>query len=203
MSAATALKSAGEVASDGLLTAMVLKGLPKEYKAFIIVVTQNEKTQTFQKFKVSLKNFEENEKASQDDSTSVMKINFDRNKRSSDHNRIPFNQNNQNISCYTCGESGHKSNNCRKSKQRINFCCRHYRSSTHSDKACRKKHSKDVAARVSNNTERKNNNDEHDFAFYVSEDDYLLKVSENSLLVDSGATTHIILYLLIVVQPHT
>ena len=136
--------------------------------------------------------FEENEKASQDDSTSVRKINFDRNKRSSDHNRIPFNQNNQNISCYTCGESGHKSNNCSKSKQRIKLWCGHCRSSTHSDKACRKKHSKDVAARVSNNTERKNNNDEHDFAFCVSEDNYLLKVSENSILVDCGATTQII-----------
>ena len=162
---------------------MVLKGLPKGYKEFIVVVTQNEKTQTFQKFKVSLRNFEENEKASQDDSTSVMKINFDRNKRSSYHNRIPFNknnQNNQNINCYTCGESGHKSNNCRKSKQGIKLWCGHCRSSTHSDKACRKKHSKDVAARVSNNTETKNNNDEHDFAFCVSEDDDLLKVSENS-----------------------
>ena len=51
-SAATALRSAGEVVLDGLLIAMVLKGLPKEYKAFFVVVTQNEKTQTFQKFKV-------------------------------------------------------------------------------------------------------------------------------------------------------
>ena len=146
-SAAKALKSAREAVSDGLLIAMVLKGLPKEYKAFIVIVMQNEKTQTFQKFKVSLRNFEENYKASQDNSTSVMKINFDRNKRSSDHNRIPFNQNNQNISCYTCRESGHKSNNCRKSKQRIKLWCGHCRSSTHSNKACHKKHSKEVAAR--------------------------------------------------------
>ena len=124
----------------------------------------------------------------------VMKVNFDRNKRSSDHNRIPLNKNNpnnQNISCYTCGESSHKSNNCRKSKQR-KLWCGHCPSLTHSNKACRKKHSKDVAACVSNNTETKNNNDEHDFAFCVSEDDYLLKVSENSILVDCGATTHII-----------
>ena len=61
--AATALKSAGEVVSDGLIVAMVLKGLPVDYQAFVVVVTQSEKAYTFQEFKVALRNFEENEKA--------------------------------------------------------------------------------------------------------------------------------------------
>ena len=58
--AATALKNAGEIISDGLLIAMVMKGLPKEFKAFVVVTTQTEKIMTFQKFKVSLRSYEEN-----------------------------------------------------------------------------------------------------------------------------------------------
>ena len=45
--AAIALKNAGEIVSDGLLIAMILKGLPNQYKVFIVVVMQNENAQTF------------------------------------------------------------------------------------------------------------------------------------------------------------
>ena len=40
--AATSLKAAGEVISDGLLVAMTLKGLPPSYKTFSTVVMQKE-----------------------------------------------------------------------------------------------------------------------------------------------------------------
>ena len=40
---ATALKAAGEVISDSLLTAMVLKGLPDGFRAFSTVITQKKK----------------------------------------------------------------------------------------------------------------------------------------------------------------
>ena len=52
--AATALRSAGETVTDSLLIAMVLKGLPEEYKPFVVVVTQRDKKQTFSEFKVML-----------------------------------------------------------------------------------------------------------------------------------------------------
>ena len=74
--AAIALKTAGEVVSDGLLIAMVLKGLPNIYKPFVVVITQAEKAMTFQDFKVSLRNYEENEKAScsSNEMNSVMRV---------------------------------------------------------------------------------------------------------------------------------
>ena len=61
--AATALKMSGETISDSLLVAMVLKGLPMEFKPFVTVITQREKALTFAEFKVSLRSFEETEKS--------------------------------------------------------------------------------------------------------------------------------------------
>ena len=60
--AATALKTAGETISDSLLIAMILKGLPQEYKTFSTVISQREKTMKFPEFKSALRSFEENEK---------------------------------------------------------------------------------------------------------------------------------------------
>ena len=40
--AANALKNAGEIVSDGLLVAMIMKGLPNAYKSFVVVMTQTE-----------------------------------------------------------------------------------------------------------------------------------------------------------------
>ena len=61
--AVTALKAAEEVISDGLLIAMALKGLPSSYKTFANVVMQREKQMTFAEFKITLRNYEENEKS--------------------------------------------------------------------------------------------------------------------------------------------
>ena len=48
--AATALRNAGKTVTDSLLIAMVLKGLPEEYKPFVVVVTQSDKEQEFSEF---------------------------------------------------------------------------------------------------------------------------------------------------------
>ena len=56
--AATFLKNVGETISDGLLIAMILKGLPNVYNT-TNVMTQKDAPMTFQNFKTALRNFEE------------------------------------------------------------------------------------------------------------------------------------------------
>ena len=65
--ASTALKDAGEVVSDGLLVAMVLKGLPPQFKSFVAVITQTDKNWTFRELKVSLRDYEDTENARRSD----------------------------------------------------------------------------------------------------------------------------------------
>ena len=42
---------------------MVLKGLPEEYRSFVVITIQSEKQQTFREFKVALQSFEDTERA--------------------------------------------------------------------------------------------------------------------------------------------
>ena len=59
---ATALKSAEEIISDGLLVVMILKGLPENFKTFTTVITQREAQIPFAEVKTALRNFEETER---------------------------------------------------------------------------------------------------------------------------------------------
>ena len=104
--AASALRTAGEVVSDALLIAMVLKGLPSHYKPFEVVITQNTKDVTFAEFKVALRNYEDTEKArgSRDNQ---------KNEDSVKHFHPPRNMGNDKpIICHHCGVPGHKSPQC-------------------------------------------------------------------------------------------
>ena len=58
----TALKNAKETLSDGLVIAMLLKGLPDSYKPFAVHVTQSISEINFATFKSQLKSYEETEK---------------------------------------------------------------------------------------------------------------------------------------------
>lgn len=88
---ATALKQAGEAVSDGLLVAMLLKGLPSEYSAFTTVITQKSEDMTFSEFKTALKSFEETERGRcLKGSENIMKTEV------------------RTLRCYTCGSEGHK-----------------------------------------------------------------------------------------------
>ena len=59
--ASESLKTAGETISDSLLIAMILKGLPLEYKTFCTVITQRKEAMTFKEFKIALRSCEETE----------------------------------------------------------------------------------------------------------------------------------------------
>ena len=170
--AATCLRSVKEEVSDSLLIAMVLKGLPDDYKAFVAVTTQAENVDDFVKFKTSLRHFEETENSrslsNPDQTSSVMK--FDA--------RNPTKP----ITCYSCGTPGHKSSNCDKKKGKWCSICKNR---SHNTNKCRKK--KDTA----NKSSSLPSNDNHSFAFKAS-DTLNIETLGNTFLVDCGATTHIV-----------
>jgi len=167
---ATSLKSAGEVISDSLLIAMVLKGLPSEYKTLCTVVTQKDKELTFAEFKVALRSFEEAEKQNSHRDDTVMKVNDAKS-----------------VQCFVCRKYGHKSYEC-KSRQgksqaqaaRKTRWCDTCKSTTHDTKQCRKKDTvKSVIEALPPDS----------YAFQVSE---CQSICQDSLLVDCGTTVHII-----------
>ena len=188
--AASSLNTAGEVISDSLLTAMVLKGLPAEYKTFTTVVTQKEQKMTFTEFKVILRSFEENEKCQRtttENDDRVMRV------QPSSHKSYGANPV---MKCYTCGKPGHKSFECRSAKpkgKRDKRWCDNCKSHTHNTSYCRRN---DSARTVADSGGEKSDVDEsqsHSFVFKVSYDPVVTcNAMKTSLLVDCGATTHIV-----------
>ena len=90
--AASFLINARETISDGLLIAMVLKGLPDTYKLFSTIITQKE-TSVFKEFKTALRNFEEIEKSKSE---------------IQDKNKVMSMEIRSKIKCFNCGKIGHK-----------------------------------------------------------------------------------------------
>ena len=124
---AAQLRSAGKVIEDSLLIAMVIKGLPPSYKPFVVYIQQQDDEMTFTNFKVAIRNYEENEKASVTNLSknleTIMHVNNSssnsQNGRQRQHSQglISSRQNGQHgrfmnkmvaITCNTCGGSGHK-----------------------------------------------------------------------------------------------
>ena len=177
---ATALRNADEVISDGLLIAMVLKGLSAEYKPFVVVITQSDRDQTFTDFKVALRSFEDTEKAYTGDDESVVMKTVDKPALKAK------NKQSGNIKCYACGQPGHKSDSCGE-RLANKLWCNQCRASTHSDRACRRKLKKSSVKHVN----AESTPDMHSFMFsaFDESDD---KSCVNSLLVDCGATSHVI-----------
>lgn len=183
---AAALKNAGETVTDSLLIAMVLKGLPDNYQSFVAVVTQSEKKQTFIEFKTSLRSFEETEKSrSSSSEDSVLKSVQGQASRHSDRPgeaaRGPI--------CWNCQRVGHISKDCKKPKKKL--WCSICHKANHTDKTCRRnKKPSDKINEVGDSYDE--NGDEHSFAFEASTPDGKNLSRRNTLLVDCGATTHII-----------
>ena len=179
--AAAALKEAKETVSDALLIAMVLKGLPDEYRPFIAVATQKE-GQTFQDFKSTLRGYEETEKsrAKKDDRPdSVLKVRVGGAAAKGAASEVR--------KCYGCGSEKHIAKNCPDKQNKVGKWCTFCQSKTHNDQNCRKKNRHVIKAAADDQSD---SSDEHSFAFQAAEKDIVL--DPTYLLVDTGATTHIV-----------
>ena len=163
---------------------MLLKGLPNSYKPFAVHVTQNTSAINFATFKSQLKSYEETKKFNTKTKTDqVMKA---------DSPVAPLSNS---LTCYGCGRKGHILKDCPdKRKEETAKWCSYHKSTTHSDSTCRRHQQKDKeTTRVKQATSEDQSSDvenEHSFVFKV--DNKHSQYKENAMLVDTGATSHIV-----------
>ena len=159
---------------------MTLKGLPHNFKTFSAIVVQRDIETTFSEFKTQLRSYEESEKSRNENNENVMttKMNekFDG-------------------TCFKCGKKGHKKSECwskTKAGGKSGKWCNHCKTKSHETKECCANSNKNESAGKAEDQEEKSSekNDEHLLAFRVS--DSSGKGINGNLLVDSGATSHII-----------
>lgn len=163
--AANGLNAAGENITDNLVIAMILKGLPQEYKPFVVIQAHLHKKKTIAEFKASLRNFANSEVVRQVSNT-VMQVHAKGNQYSI-----------KKTQCHACGGYGHLSKNCKKKETlNCNFC--HKRG--HVEKVCFGK-KKDKFSNQSSHASTT-------FSFMASQEESCSKY----LLVDCGETTHIV-----------
>ena len=175
----TNLKSCNETVSNSMPIAMVMRGLPESYSSFIVVITQSSKEYTFLEFKAAIHNFNENMKSRND-------VSLDRKDnvmQSKEHYK-------KEIKCFGCKKIGHYARNC------PTLFCKLCNIKGHTSENCRSR-KKTVMTPASNHDRAKalGEDSEHECAFRISDNRLNsgpCKKGRGDLLVDSGATTHII-----------
>lgn len=91
---------------------MVLTALHADYKPFVVVITQTDKESSFTEFKVALRNFEDTEKARDENEESVVVRTISRQTHQMKSAARRMNSRPGNIKCYACGQHGHKADSC-------------------------------------------------------------------------------------------
>lgn len=185
----TALRNAGETLGDGLLIAMVLKGLPEMFRPFAIHVAHNDDNITFPEFRTKLRSFEDTEKLSTTESSdNVMKTQARPGRRPAKQGAYDRNSDNADIVCFKCGTKGHRARVCRQKTW-----CSQCKSDTHKDATCRRKDRQDGARKVS-----EEDGGDADYVFKIKDGENRVQrqparsIQEKGLMVDTGATSHII-----------
>ncbi|KAJ8365023.1 hypothetical protein SKAU_G00138540 [Synaphobranchus kaupii] len=201
----TALRSAGEAPSEGLMMAMVMRGLPEKYKPFTLMVTHGDAELTLGQFKAKLRNFEASEEsapATDETGERVLKAQATPKKKPAKRFIRDGDGERSGLVCWRCGGNGHQKDDCTK-KVWCSFC----KSKGHTDKACTKKDRGDGArcAHVQDGGGHEAGRGQ-DSRAAAEVEDYTLKArtedtslpgqqlqtQRKGLIVDTGASSHII-----------
>ena len=160
---------------------MVLKGLPTNFKTFSAIVIQRDNQMTFAEFKVALRNHEESEKSrSVETEENIMML---RNSERFDG------------TCFKCRKKGHRKSDCWSKTGKNGKWCSICKTKSHETKECRSNTGRRDATKKAEDRRKENNdNGEHTFMFNVRAncDRDVCHVSNDCLLVDTGATSHIV-----------
>lgn len=187
-----ALEKTNEKVSESMSIAMVLSGLPSAYDTFSTVVEQREKEMTFQEFKKALMNYDESGKLrSSHEEEKVMTASSDRSRYQA--------------KCYECGRPGHRYYQCTRratsDHKMQSKWCNQCKSSTHDTQQYRRKNitTAHTVSAEGDGGDRRSGSDKgdddniHNFAFQApTQPATAKKAGTSALLVDSGASVHII-----------
>ena len=125
----TALRGAGEAPSEGLMMAMIMRGLPENYKPFTLMVTHGSAEMKLAEFKAKLRNFEASK-----DAEPVAEMAGERVLKARAALKKKNSGSSTEMACWRCGERGHRKDECTRK-----VWCGSCKSTSHSDNACRKK----------------------------------------------------------------
>ena len=160
---------------------MVSKGLPDSYKALSTNITQIDADKMdFQKFKVSLRSYEESELARSGPET--------------------FKDDVFSLNCFRCGKPGHVKKNYRakisnNKKKYQDRWCTHCKTATHDTEYCRHLRSKNGENKSTAKSMQENEDDFSCFKLSVYERDIIsASIDKDSLLVDCGCYGALLLH---------